>query len=247
MSLGVWSPVKIEYADYTDCGKRGNNEDCHRIQITPDSTLAVVADGLGGYANGEVASKIAVDTIFDALQDKRIDEETLIYAIIKASDFIRDASIGGYSTAAALWIGDHDGVAAHVGDSRIYQFRDGRIIFQSTDHSAVQMAVLVGELEPDALRHHKNRNRLFRVLGKENESPKADSTELSIQPGDRFLLCSDGFWEPVTEEDMLRTIQETADAEQWLEAMKKIVTSARNPRQDNYTAVCIVAKKDEIS
>lgn len=239
--------MKLEYADYTDCGKRGNNEDRHRIQITPDSMLAVVADGLGGHANGEVASKLVVDTIFDALQEQKIDEETLIYAIIKASDLIRDASIAGHSTVAALWIRDHYGVAAHVGDSRIYQFRDGRIIFQSTDHSMVQMAVLVGELEPDAMRHHKDRNKLFRVLGEENESPKVDSAELSIQPGDRFLLCSDGFWEPVREEDMLHMIQKTATAEQWLEAMKKIVISAQDPRQDNNTAVCIIAKKTEIS
>lgn len=234
--------MRFEYADYTDPGKRGNNEDCHGVQVSSDSALAVVADGLGGHANGEIASKIAVDTIFEALHGQQIDEDTLISAVIQASDRIRDAAISGHTTVASLWAKDHYGVAIHVGDSRIYQFRDGKIIFQSMDHSAVQMAVLVGELEPDAVRHHRDRNKLFRVLGEENAEPKVDSTELEVQPGDRFLLCSDGFWEPVTEEDMLKTIGKTDTAEQWLEAMKKIVTSVQDPRQDNFTAICILTK-----
>lgn len=232
--------MDFTFAYYTDQGNRENNEDNLALRQQGASLLAVVADGLGGHENGEIASALAVDTICRELSGKAVEEDALIYAILNASSVISEAKISGHSTVAALWLDGDAAVAANVGDSRIYQFRDGAIRFQSTDHSIVQLSVLVGELEPGAVRHHKDRNKLFRVLGAPEETPKVDSTELDFRPGDRFLLCSDGFWEPVTEADMLRTMAETRTAEQWLEAMKQIVSAARNPRQDNHTAICIV-------
>ena len=83
--------------------------------------------------------------------------------------------------------------------SRIYQFWDKKIVLQSEDHSLVQMSVLVGELEMDAVRHHKDKNKLVSVLGEENRIGIVDSTELIVKPGDHFLLYSDGFWETVDE------------------------------------------------
>ena len=234
--------MDFQYASYTDIGRRSNNEDSLGIQYVDNSLIAVVADGLGGHANGEIASKLAVDALFDYIGKKEIDEDELLYAILNASDVICKADISGHTTIAALWLEDNHAVAAHVGDSRVYQFRDSKIIFQSVDHSVVQMAVLIGELEPDALRHHKDRNKVFRVLGEDGEKTKIDSTELNIKPGDRFLLCSDGFWEPVLEEDMIRTIAETDSCEHWLNAMKCIIEHVHNPKQDNNTAICIMAK-----
>ena len=156
---------------------------------------------------------------------------------------IRDSKYSGLTTIAALWMQGGYAVAAHVGDTRIYQIRNGKIIYQSEDHSQVQMAVLVGELSPDAVRKHKDRNKLFRVLGEKNEDTKVDSYELNVRPGDRFLICSDGFWEPVTEADMLRTASQTANAQQWLIAMQRIVAAANDPRQDNNTAVAIIVRQ----
>lgn len=232
----------FSFSSYSDVGTRENNEDSLDIQIREGTLLAVVADGLGGCENGELASRVAVESIFRELEGQQCDEEVLAYSLIHASQAILDARINGQTTAVLLWLDNNQGAEAHVGDSRIYQFRNGRIIFQSEDHSLVQMAVNVGELSPDALRHHKDRNKLFRVLGEENETPKVDSAELEVRSGDRFLLCSDGFWEPVTEEEMLRTLAESDTAEQWLEAMKQIVADARDPRQDNNTAICIFAE-----
>ena len=79
------------------------------------------------------------------------------------------------------------------------------------------------------------------MLGEDSEEPKVDSTELTVRPGDRFLICSDGFWEPVTEEDMLRTLQISPTPQSWLAAMREILTAARDPKQDNNTAICIFA------
>lgn len=234
--------MNFQYASYTDPGKRNNNEDSFGIKKVQDSLIAVVADGLGGHANGEIASRLAVDSILNYIDKKTINEDELLYAILNASDRIRKADISGHTTVAALWLEDNYAVAAHVGDSRIYQFRNGQIIFQSIDHSVVQMAVLIGELEPDAVRHHKDRNKIFRALGETGEPVTVDSTELTIQAGDRFLICSDGFWEPVWEADMVRMAEKTKSAEQWLTAMRQVVEQAQDPKQDNNTAICIVAK-----
>lgn len=233
--------MKFQFAGYSDIGNRDNNEDSYGLLHADSALLAVVADGLGGHANGEIASKMAVDSLCAQLDNKTVDEDELAYAILNASAAIYSANISGHSTVAALWAGDCCAVAAHVGDTRIYQIRGGKIVFQSMDHSLVQMAVLVGELDAGAVRHHKDRNKLFRTLGEE-ENPKVDIAELKILPGDRFLLCTDGFWEAVTEDDMLRTVEETDTAQSWLESMKEIVCTAKDPRQDNHTAICIIAE-----
>ena len=143
------------------------------------------------------------------------------------------------TTMAALWLGDYGALAANVGDSRIYQFREDRIVYQSLDHSVAQMAVLVGELEQSEIRRSKDRNKLIRVLGDEND-PKVDLQPLLVKPGDRFLLCSDGFWEPVTEEKMLQTMAQSTTAQQWLSQMRRIVEQAGNPNQDNHTAIALI-------
>lgn len=228
------------YASFSNTGARANNEDALRVRHQEGRLLAVVADGLGGHDNGELASRLTVDSIFEELQPEQVDEDTLAYSLLHAHDAIRSTPNCGKTTVAALWLSDGLGVAAHVGDSRIYQFRDGRIVYQSQDHSMVHLALMVGEITAQELRHHKDRNKLFRVLGEENESPKVDSTELDIRPGDRFLLCSDGFWEPVTEEDMLRDLEAAQTPQQWLDRMLDRITAAAAPKQDNYSAICVL-------
>lgn len=229
------------YATYSDIGKRTNNEDAFHVLQSGNSLVAIVADGLGGHANGEVASKIAAESIPQSLIGKMFDEDEMGYAILRANEAICKTNSSACTTIASIWIQDDSAIAAHVGDSRIYQFRNGKIVFQSEDHSIVQVAISLGELPKDACRNHKDRNKVYRVLGEENETPKMDACELDILPGDRFLLCSDGFWEPVTEEEMLSSLHDSPTPEIWLEAMTALVRKANNPKQDNNTAIVIFA------
>lgn len=234
--------MKLSSSCYTAKGTRTNNEDSVFGGESGDGFLAVVADGLGGHADGELASSLAISAIRESLRDLHTNEDDLIDAIRKASAEILAAQNPQnpmHTTVTALWIGDTVAVAAHVGDSRAYQFRNGKIIYQSLDHSVAQMAVLVGKLAPDELRGSRDRNHLIRVLGSSN-SPPVDSQLLSVQAGDRFLLCSDGFWENVLEFDMLKTIASTTTAEDWLAAMRAIVEDAANSSQDNHTAIALV-------
>ena len=142
--------MEISISYYTARGKRQNNEDAVSLLEGSNSLLAVVADGLGGHEAGEVASNHAVATLNRLLQAKTPEEDELIAAIRQANQEIyemQNAQSHMRTTVAALWLGDYRTIAANVVDSRIYQFRNGRIVYQSTDHSVALLAVLVGEVE----------------------------------------------------------------------------------------------------
>lgn len=233
--------LEISISYYSDKGMRQNNEDAITVTPSEQGVLALVADGLGGHDNGEIASEQAVDTINNLLRDAPPDEDNLIEAIQQASNHIfSQHCLHNHmrTTIAALWMGHDFAVAANVGDSRIYQFRNGEIAYQSTDHSMAQMAVLVGKLNPEDIRHSKDKNKLVRALG-DAQPPKVDCRTISIRIGDRFLLCSDGFWERVTEDDMLETMKKAVSAQSWLTLMREIVTSTNAPTQDNHTAIVL--------
>jgi len=234
------SSVFLDISQYTEQGGRTNNEDSLLVAQTDDSVLAVVADGLGGHADGEIASRTAAQTLQRLLQRQQPDAEALTEAIRQASREICLLRGGSdmRTTVAVLWIGADRAVAAHVGDSRIYHIRQRQICYQSVDHSMAQMSVLMGEIRPEELRQSPDRNRLIRVLGGET-APKVDCRSLTVLPGDRFLLCSDGLWEKVTEQAMLRDLAETETVQQWLERMKNRVFRAADPAQDNHTAIAM--------
>ena len=234
--------MDISVSYYSAIGTRDNNEDAVAIQECQNGLLALVADGLGGHARGEVASGIATSVISQQLLNQSPNESDLIDAIQLSSNKIFEAQDGKGSmrtTIAAVWIGDYIGLAANVGDSRIYQFRDGEIVYQSVDHSVAQMAVLVGEITQEDIRNNPDRNKLIRTLGNAT-APKVDCECISVQKGDRLLICSDGFWEPVNERAMKNTIVRTKSAKDWLEEMKQIIMNEQNSDQDNNSAIAIV-------
>lgn len=231
--------MNLSLSSYSSLGKRKNNEDSLALIENERSLLAVVADGLGGMGNGEFASQQAVGTLNRLLASAELDAEALKDAICEANDKIcqlHGEHPGAMTTVASVWLDTERALAMHVGDTRIYQFRDGGILYQSVDHSIAQMSVMAGELKPEEIRGCKDRNKLFRSLG-HSDSPRITETLLDILPGDRLLLCTDGFWEMILEDDMLRLISETADAESWLQAMRAIVEPLA---ADNNTAIAIV-------
>ena len=234
--------MKISYSYYSGLGKRNNNEDAVSVTEGVDSLLAIVADGLGGQDNGEYASRQAISTLYQRLREAPISAATLEKAIFEANTAICTLQADhpeAHTTLAALWLGESFAEAMHVGDTRIYQFRKGTVLYQSVDHSVAQLGVMAGDLKPEEIRTHQDRNKLFRALG-ETPMPKLAKKHLDIQAGDRLLLCSDGFWEGILEEDMLRCAGETDDAELWLQKMREI---AEPKAADNNTAIAIVINR----
>lgn len=233
--------MKISLSYYSDIGHRKNNEDSLSATEVKNGVLAVVADGLGGHQNGEYASREAVSTMNRLLIEEELSEDSLEDAVLEADDAVRrlhETVPGALTTIAVLWLCDERAVAAHVGDTRIYQFRGGRVLYQSVDHSAAQLAVMAGEISLEEIRGHRDRNKLIRVLGGES-APRVAQRLLDVRANDAFLLCSDGFWEQIREEEMLAALEGKNDAGAWLDEMRKRVEPAA---RDNNTAICIIIR-----
>jgi serine/threonine protein phosphatase PrpC len=136
------------------------------------------------------------------------------------------------STAVALFIKDDAAIWAHVGDSRLYHFFDGRLVAQTLDHSVSQMAVFLGEIKSGQIRHHADRNRLLKAFGAGGELKAEIAPACTLEPGfHAFLLCTDGFWEYVWELEMEIDLAGCSMPHEWIKAM--IQRLSRRVPQDN--------------
>ncbi len=232
--------MNINAAYYSSIGMREDNEDAVSILESNNSVLAIVADGLGGHQDGEIASKTAIKSINAQISHDIVDEKKLCDAIQLANDEIIKLNQQRQmrTTIACLWFNRDRGLIATLGDTRVYHFRNGKIIFQSIDHSAIQFSVLNGEVPKESIRTSKERNILTKALGV-REEVKADVVNIDIFPGDAFILCSDGFWESVLENDMEISLRRTATANEWLADMKHLVENNESPTKDNHSAIAI--------
>lgn len=222
-------------------GGRQYNEDRVWGSVRDDWFCGAVADGLGGHGGGDVAAETAIQTLSHSLEPDTTGIFHLQKAVCLANANILKAQSAScrMCTTLALILGKgKEAIAAHVGDSRIYHFRDAQILYQSMDHSASQIAVALGEISLEEIRGHDDRSILLRALGGA-EQVTAECKALEVQPGDRLLLCTDGFWEGITEDQMEQTCAACPALEQWLESMATLVMHCETRDEDNYTALVI--------
>lgn len=216
---------KINIAERTDTGQvRDHNEDC--IGSNEDLGLMILADGMGGYNAGEVASGLAVQTIAELATDGASREErhlidpvtgfmrqTIVLrdAIFRANKIIYQTAQsqkqceGMGTTLVSCMFFDNKVSIAHVGDSRAYRLRDGQLEQLTMDHSLLQELVDRGFYSQEEAQRSSNRNYVTRALGVE---PRVDIElqEYDCKPGDIYLLCSDGLPDMVTDQDIHLTI-----------------------------------------
>lgn len=229
-------------ASYTDIGGRACNEDAVRIETHARGSLClVVADGLGGHGGGDVASRTAVDVICREW-DGGTTPPSLIAPIKSAHRQIQSMQTGQLSMRTTVAMLATDGrytAMAHAGDSRIYHFHNGTLAFQTQDHSASQIAVLMEEITPDQIRFHEDRNRVLRCLGQE-DSVNPTARDYPMEPGSHaFLLCSDGFWEYVLEPEMEEDLRSARDPQDWLQKMRARLGARVPANHDNHTAAAV--------
>jgi protein phosphatase len=221
---------------------RANNQDSGYA----GKHLFLVADGMGGHAGGDVASAIALKRIAEAdkpyasAQDAEFALQTALLAAntLLAETVFDHAELPGMGTtvSALLRVGDQMALA-HIGDSRIYLFRDGKLEQVSADHTFVQRLVDSGRITQEEAAVHPRRSVLMRVLGDVDSSPEIDTAVLDTQAGDRWLICSDGLSSYVSDdklETVLATFTGTKDA-----ANRLVKESLDQGAPDNVTVVLV--------
>jgi serine/threonine protein phosphatase PrpC len=245
--------MKFHTALVTSKHGRTSNQDCAGYVLLDGLGCWVVADGLGGHNGGEIASRLAVERITAAFEaNPGIAPEALGSYLQAAQEAILDRQqaqpeLASMRTTVVLLVANNQAATcAHLGDSRFYHFRQGKIIFQTKDHSVPQALVNAGELAPEALRFHEDRSRLLRALGEDSELRLVIASRQEIQPGDAFLLCTDGFWEYVMEEEMHQALAIADTPLAWLKEMEHVLRhrteERQNKRADNYTAVSVFSR-----
>jgi serine/threonine protein phosphatase PrpC len=245
----------LELAARTDCGRvRANNEDC--VATAPEIGLAVLADGMGGHNAGEVASELAVRFTMQSLAgdwpvrrtgQTLSTESRLVAAIEEANGEVFRAAHSqhgchgmGTTLVAALWDGAHVSIA-HVGDSRAYRLRNGKLALLTHDHTEVRQQFESGLITLEQTRTAPNRNVLTRAVG------IAANVEVEVRthevvPLDVYLLCSDGVYDMLSDRFMEQLLQEAAPAAALADAIVQAANAAGG--FDNVSA--IVARVDSL-
>jgi protein phosphatase len=256
--------VHIDAYGATDVGmKRRLNEDVYLID--EDLGVYLVADGMGGHAAGEVASRLAADEILHTLRNAPREPEQgwpdhwnmarsatanlVVDSVLAGHEKVteavnRDVNLKGMGTTvvAAVHPPDSDAlVVCHVGDSRAYRFRGGELSLLTDDHSWVHEQVTAGFLSEEAARSHPLKNVVTQALGGSAE-PKVDIHEIEVEDGDLYLLCSDGLNSMLTDEEIADRIRKDDS----LEAICRDLIVAANERggNDNISVVLLRTRID---
>lgn len=235
----------MKYSAYTNVGGRNNNEDYFEAAEANGCYLFVLCDGLGGLDAGEIASETAASEIKDQfLFDPKGFE--LKQAVLAANERIlmkqRESGKNMKTTVTAVYIADGEIYCSHIGDSRIYMFDESGICYQSVDHSASQMAVFAGEITPEGIRTHPDRNVLTNALGAYSEL-NAEVKSFPADKAEAVLMCSDGFWEYVYEDEMADLLKKSNDPAEWIASMRAMMGQRIGKKNDNNTAVAVFLKK----
>ncbi|WP_366921596.1 Stp1/IreP family PP2C-type Ser/Thr phosphatase [Metallumcola ferriviriculae] len=222
---------------------RRNNEDAYLI--ISDLKIFAVADGMGGHAAGEIASKLAVNTLAEYI-NKHIHDHpparVLADAVAAANEEIYFQAVnhpshsGMGTTLSAVWVVEDIAYLAHIGDSRIYLFRDEKLDLVTCDHSFVSEMVRNGNLTAQEAEKHPQRNLLTRALGTES-NVEVDMKELTLQKDDILLCCTDGLSAFVSADELEQMIRSNKDTNSKLQQMLQLALNRGG--HDNITAMLV--------
>lgn len=213
----------------------------------PRVGLFVVADGMGGHINGELASSIAIQKFIKTLDpaglgeheslDKDAIQQKLDQAFVAAQQAVLESVQGGGSTLTAALVVDRDLFFAHVGDSRLYLISDqGQAEVLTRDHTLVQRLVDLGQISPDEAEVHPQKNVLYRALG-QTDGFKVDSGHQQLKKPGHLLVCSDGLWGMVGEKKLLEVVRENTSADERADKLCQLANDAGGT--DNITVIVV--------
>jgi len=238
-------------------GGREENQDFSSVTESQYGKLIIVCDGMGGRKGGRYAAELAVQTIIQEVSKSTVDNpiHILLKAIEKANSLIWEESNsnrqlkGMGTTLVALLLNDEKAICCHVGDSRLYQLRNGRIIHRTFDHSHVFELVRSGMLTEEQARLSQKSNIITRALGISPTVEIEITDNLSFKNGDRFLLCTDGICGAIPESELVEMVSRKSNIETVVTQLVEEIDSsgfANGGKHDNLTAALIGIDSDSI-
>ncbi len=243
--------MKIEYAKVSALGDRQDNQDRAAVVVAEDAALMLVFDGMGGHSDGAMAAEVGlkvVQDMFTASNMPIFDPQGFLYmAMARAHDEVvllgADIAIDfrPRATCAVCLIQESGSYWGHIGDSRIYQMRDGNLVTRSRDHSHVEVLIQEGAITEEEALDHPMRNFVECCIG--GDAPVPDMSITRMKPllkGDVLLACSDGLWSGISDAEMseMATRQGTPLADN-LKALSMAALSANAPYSDNTTGTAL--------
>jgi serine/threonine protein phosphatase PrpC len=240
-------PVLVSQRSFV--GSRSRNEDCIGVEQSSGHWCLVLSDGAGGHSDGEVAARVTVDRVLAGFRSRPpVDARDLAELLLDAHDAVIAAqrargnvhpATAMHATVVALIINVEAGHAfwGHVGDSRLYLCRDGRVTAMTRDDSVLQWMLDAGVIDAEREKNVAKRGSLLAALGADQDLEPHVFGPFVLQQADAFLLCSDGWWTTVDEVRIDETICAAASPEQWLDAMAAETARRADAKQDNYSAI----------
>jgi serine/threonine protein phosphatase PrpC len=245
--------MKLFYATLSKPGGRDENEACLGVRLLPGGLGCwVVADGSGGHGRGETASGLAVETVLAAFAaNPSLAHTALIDWFDSAQGEILDRLSAGQfdpskRTEIAVFCSDGQrAVWALAGDVRISVFRDGAVALPSQGRCVPHASTPAGDMGNSSIRGHEDRERPHRTLGPQAKLlPRVLENPFVILRGDIFLICTHGFWECVTELEMMLEWSKSSNLRDWLDRMELRLLIFAPPAPDNYSAIALFAGSD---
>ncbi|HEY7639480.1 MAG TPA: protein phosphatase 2C domain-containing protein [Steroidobacteraceae bacterium] len=243
--------MRIEYAELSLLGDREDNQDRVTVSAAEQAALLVVIDGMGGHSDGSRAADTALKSLLESFRQTSLplfDPLGFLHmALSRAHDEVAKLGNGQTidtrprATTAICLVQEGAAFWAHIGDSRVYHMRHGKILQRTRDHSHVELLLREGKITEEELPTHPMRNFVECCLGGDPAIPEMTvSGRHALQPGDVLLLCTDGIWANLRDSDIAGFFREdNQELRAWLEALGRRAVQASAPFSDNSTAAVL--------
>lgn len=237
----------FDSAELSRAGGRAENQDAVGSSRVGRCHCWVLADGLGGHRGGAVAARLAVETAIAAFEADAEVSAAVVQRYVEAANTAvvagqqADPALSRMRATLVLLVADRRHVVwGHVGDARLYRLEAGRLSHRTRDHSVSQALVDAGEISPSRHADHEDRDRILRAVGDaKGVSPTLLDASEPLRRGDAFLLCSDGFWEAVSDTAVEIGYAATPSSSAWLRRLEHRVIGRLTEESDNYSAIAV--------
>jgi serine/threonine protein phosphatase PrpC len=244
--------MKIEYAKVYAVGDRTDNQDRAAVVVGEDAAIMLVFDGMGGHSDGARAAEVGMQVVQDLFTAAKLpifDPQGFLYmALARAHDEVVNIGLDQAidfrprATCAICLIQENGAWWAHIGDSRIYQMRAGKLIARSRDHSHVEVLIQEGAITEEEAQDHPMRNFVECCIGGDASVPDMTIARMKpLAPGDVLLACSDGLWSGMTDDEMAEMATRKSDSlAENLKSLSMKALTVNSPYSDNTTGTAML-------